>query len=79
MSDGAKISRLTRRAVAVRAVVETLVNETLSDGEEVDADRVARLGLLAFEDGQPPADEPLLAKAELERFVRALVVDQAGR
>lgn len=79
MSDGAKVSRLTRRAVAVRAVVQTLVHETLSDGEDVDADRVARLGLLAFEDGEPPADEPLLAKAELERYVRALVGDHAAR
>ena len=78
MSDRAKSSTLTRRAVAVRGVVEALVNETISDGNPVDADKVARLGLLAFEDGQPPADEPLLAKPELERFVRMLVADRAA-
>lgn len=79
MTDRARISRLTRRAVAVRAVIEALVNETISNGEAVDADRVARLGLLAFEDGRPPADEPMLAKAELEQFVRTLMVSDPAR
>ena len=64
---------------AVRGVVAALVNETLSDRAEVDPERIARLGLLAFDDAQEPPEEPLLAKAELTRFVRTLVADWAAR
>jgi hypothetical protein len=54
MSDRVKVSALTRRAVAVRGVVAALVNETISESAEVDPERLARLGLLAFEDEQGP-------------------------
>jgi hypothetical protein len=39
MSDRAKVSALTRRAVAVRGVVAALVNETISESAEVDQHR----------------------------------------
>lgn len=79
MSDRDKVSALSGRAIAVRAVVEALVNETLSDGDEVDPEKLARLGLLAFEGEQEPPHEPLLAKAELTRFVQTLVADWGAR